>query len=244
MTVDVKSAREVRPKVKRVYKTVSVGEEGGQFRVLLDGKPVRTPMRKFVETPRRGLAEAVAAEWDAQDPHIEPEKMPLTRLVSTALDRVAPERAALIDELMKYADADLLCYRVDAPAGLKARQDAVWQPVLDWLSAQLGVSMGTVAGLMPLRQSSQTVTRLREALEALDVEKLTVLQATAAIANSLALSLALVHARLTAADVYAATMLDETFQMEQWGADDLAVERQRIIEADLSAIGEYLRLVK
>lgn len=244
MTVDVKSAREVRPKVKRVYKTVSVGEEGGKFRVLLDGKPVRTPMRAIVETPRRPLAGALAAEWDAQDPHIEPEKMPLTRLVSTALDRVAPGRAALIDELMKYAEADLLCYRVAAPADLKSRQDALWQPVLDWIKGQHGVAMCTVAGLMPLSQPPATVAALRKAIEALDDEKLTAFQATAAIANSLALSLALVHGRLTATEVFAAAALDETFQMEQWGEDDLALERRRNIEADLLAIGEYLGLLK
>lgn len=244
MTIDVKSAREVRPKVKRVYKIVTLGDEGGKFRVLLDGKAVRTPMRAALETPRRALAEALAAEWDAQNPHIESEKMPLTRLVSTALDRVTPERAALIDELMKYTDADLLCYRVAFPIPLKARQDTLWQPVLDWLAGHSGISMRTADGLMPLSQTPETVAALRAALEALDDETLTALQATAAIANSLALSLAHVHGRLTAAEVYAAAVLDETFQMEKWGEDDLALERRRNIDADLRAIGEYLRLVK
>ncbi len=45
--------------------------------------------------------------------------MPLTRLVSTALDRVTPGRSAHIAELMKYVDADLLCYRAAYPTVLK-----------------------------------------------------------------------------------------------------------------------------
>lgn len=244
MIPNVTAAREVRPKVKRVYRAVSVGEEGAQFRVLLDGKPVYTPLRKVVATPRRVLAEALAAEWDAQHPHIERDKMPLTRMVSTALDRVGPARAALIDELMKYADTDLLCYRVSSPAELKARQDALWQPVLDWLAGDAGISLRTVAGLMPLAQPPETVAALRRALESLDDEKLTALQATAAIANSLALSLALVHGRLSAVEVFAAAALDETFQMERWGEDELALSRRLSIEGDLLAIGEYLRLLK
>ncbi len=244
MIPNITAARETRPKVKRVYKIVTVGDEGGRFRVLLDGKPVYTPLRKAVATPRRALAEALAAEWDAQNPHIEPENMPLTRLVSTHLDRVAPDRGKLIDELMKYADADLLCYRVASPADLKARQDALWQPVLDWLAGEAGISLRTAAGLMPLAQPPEAVAALRRALESLDDEKLTGLQATAAIANSLALSLALVHGRLSAAEVFAAASLDETFQMEKWGEDELALGRRLIIEADLLAIGEYLRLLK
>lgn len=244
MIPNITAARDVRPKVKRVYKAVSIGDEGGQLRVLLDGKPVFTPLRRVVATSRRALAEALAAEWDAQNPFIEPEKMPLTRLVSTMLDRVGPDRDLLIDALMTYADGDLLCYRVSSPADLKARQDALWQPVLDWLAGEAGICLRTVAGLMPLAQPPETLTALRSALESLDDEMLTALQATAAIANSLALSLALVHGRLTAAEVFAAAALDETFQMEKWGEDELALGRRLIIEADLLAIGEYLRLLK
>src|SRR5690606_30127490 len=147
-----------------------------QFRVLLDGRPVMTPLRKHVSTPRRRLAEALAAEWDAQDPFIDPEAMPLTRLVSTALDRVTPERAHIIDELIRYAHADMLCYRAALPADLKARQDAVWQSVLDGLSATHGVNFTAADGIMPHSHSPEHVAALRKAIDALDDGKLTLLQ--------------------------------------------------------------------
>ena len=233
-----------RPKIKRVFKAVSVAERDGRFHVLLDGKPVMTPMRSAVSARQRALGDALAAEWDAQDPFIEPEAMPLTRLVSTAIDRVTPQRALLINELMNYAEADLLCYRAAHPTVLKARQQAVWQPVLDWLEAKHNVALEPADCLMPLKQPTETVTALRAAISALDDEHLTVLQATAAITNSLALSLALTHGHINAAEAFAAAALDESYQMEQWGEDDLALTRRRQIEADLLAIGEYLRLLK
>ena len=233
-----------RPKTNRVFTTVAVAERDGAFHVLLDGKPVMTPLRAPVASKRRALADALAAEWDAQDPFIEPEAMPLTRLVSTAIDRVTPARDVLIDELMKYVDADLLCYRAAHPAPLKARQEAVWQPVLNWLAGAHGVFLKAAEGLMPHSQSEEAVATLRAAITALDDERLTVLQATAAITNSLALSLAMTHGHINAAEAFAAAALDESYQMEQWGEDDLALARRRQIEADLLAIGEYLRLVK
>lgn len=233
-----------RPKTKRVYKTVSVDENGGAFRVLLDGRSVLTPLRKPVSTPYRALAEALAAEWDAQNPHIEPENMPLTRLMSTALDHVAPGRESMIDELMKYVDADLLCYRASYPADLKARQHAVWQPVLDWLEGTLGVALITGEGLLPFRQSQETGRALRAAMAVLDDERFTAFQASAAVTSSLALSLALVHGHITAAEAFASSVLDETYQMERWGQDELALRRRRHIEADMHAIGRYLDLLK
>lgn len=233
-----------RPKTKRVYKTVAVDEKDGHFRVLLDGRPVLTPMRVHLHVPGRAMAEAVAAEWDAQDPFIDPEVMPLTRLLSTALDRVMPDREGHIAELMKYVDADLLCYRAAFPADLKARQEKVWQPVLDWAMASHGIALATCDGIMPLRQSESVSTALRKALAALDDHHLTAFQAAAAITGSLTLALALAHGRVSAAETFAAAALDETYQMEQWGEDELALDRRKRIEADLLAIGEYLRLLK
>jgi chaperone required for assembly of F1-ATPase len=232
-----------RPKAKRVYKNVSTDEKDGQYRVLLDGRPVMTPLRKQVSTPRRKLAEALAAEWDAQNPFIDPEAMPLTRLISTMLDRISPEREVIIEELLRYTDADLLCYRAAFPADLKARQDAVWQPVLDWLAAAHGVRLTAAEGIMPYRQLPETQAALRRAITNLNDENLTVLQAAAAVTSSLALSLALACGRINAADVFAAAALDESYQMEKWGEDDLALQRRRHIEGDLAAIGKYFGLV-
>ena len=233
-----------RPHIPRGYKTVTVAEQAGRFQVLLDAKPVMTPLRTALSTPYRALAQAIAAEWDAQNPNIDPATMPLTRLLSTTLDQVAPRRAALIASLMDYADTDLLCYRAAFPESLKARQDAVWQPVLDWLAGSLGIALATRAGIMPGPQSGETVEALRRAVTVLDDDRLCALQACAAITSSLALSLALVHGRLTDAEVFAAAELDETYQMERWGQDDLAAERRRGIETDLRATAGYLGLLK
>ena len=230
--------------MRRVYKTVSVDEDTGAFRVLLDRKPVMTPQRKALSTAHRTLAEAVAAEWDAQTTTIDPEAMPLTRLVSTGLDRVAPQRDVIIGGLLDYAHGDLLCYRAAYPADLAARQEKIWQPVLDWLAGMHGVTMTAVTGIMPHSQTPETVDALSRALATLDDDHLNALQASASITNSLALSLALVHRQISALEAFAAANLDESYQIERWGVDELAQQRRRHIESDLLAIGEYLRLLK
>lgn len=243
VTADHVKGREPPQRIRRIYKAVSIQEGGGKYRLLLDGKPARTPLKLMLETPHRALMDAVAAEWDAQTEHIHPERMPMTRLLATAIDRIAGNQDLVVAELISHVHADLLCYRADHPPALAQRQRAAWQPVLDWIKAAHGFELIPVAGVMPREQPADVVAAMEAAIRALDTERLTAFQAAAAAAGSLALALALVHGRITAAQAFAATILDETFQIETWGDDPLACERREGLERDIAAAGAFLSLV-
>ena len=89
--------------------------------VQLDGKPVRTPARRVLAAPYPALAEAIAAEWEAQRDKIEPAKMPLTRLANSIIDGVADQPGPVAAEIAKYLASDLLFYRADKPGRTFAR---------------------------------------------------------------------------------------------------------------------------
>src|SRR6185437_13863054 len=89
--------------MKRFYKEAKVTAAGDEFGVQLDGKPLLTPGKRALRVPSRALAEAIAAEWQGQGVTVKPLELPLTRLVSTALDRVEPRSADVIGEIAKYA---------------------------------------------------------------------------------------------------------------------------------------------
>ncbi len=59
------------------------------------------------------MAQAIAAEWDAQTAHVKPETMPFTRMANSALDKVTPQFAEVADLIAAYGASDLLCYRAD-----------------------------------------------------------------------------------------------------------------------------------
>ena len=75
--------------MKRFYKEVSVS---GDFSVLLDGKPIKTPAKAKLVLPTQRLAEAVADEWRSQGTNIAPATMLLTKLANTAIDRAETMR--------------------------------------------------------------------------------------------------------------------------------------------------------
>ena len=108
--------------MKRFYKDVSVGVAEDGFRILLDGRPVKTPAKNMLALPTRALAEAVADEWRGQGEEIAPAAMPFLRLANTVIDGVVGNRDGVIDAILRFGENDLLCYRAAQPADLAALQ--------------------------------------------------------------------------------------------------------------------------
>ena len=228
--------------MKRFYRTVAVATAGGEFGVTLDGKSVRTPAKKPLAVRQRALAEAIAAEWEAQGERIRPDTMQLTRLANTAIDRVAEMAASVASETAKYAETDLLCYRADAPPELAARQAAVWQPLLDWASLRFDAPLVVTIGILPVEQPADSRRALANAVAALDPLALAAVADLTRSCGSLVLALALAEGRIDADSAIEATFLDETHQTERWGEDAEALDRRRRLEAEIRAAARFLTL--
>src|SRR3546814_7574083 len=53
--------------MKRFYKKAAVRPAEGQFEILLDDRPVKTPARNALRVPTEGLGRAISEEWTAQE---------------------------------------------------------------------------------------------------------------------------------------------------------------------------------
>src|SRR5262249_15525914 len=156
--------RAVRPQLpRRFYRSAGVGEWGGEFRLLLDGRPARTPARHPLAVPTRALAHALADEWEAQREHIDPAKMPLTRLLNSILDGAKTSAAPVEAEIAKYFASDLVFYRADVP-GLAARQATLWDPVLSWAREALGANFLLAEGVMFVEQPPAALAAARRSI--------------------------------------------------------------------------------
>jgi len=226
--------------MKRFWKDVTVDAERG---VRLDDRPVRTPGRVPLLLPTAALAEAVADEWREVTDDIDPRAMPLTGLANAAIDRIAPGPAAFAAGLAAYGESDLLCYRADSPPDLVARQAALWDPPLDWARDRYDVHFEIVAGVMHRPQPEATTERLGAALAARHPFELAPLSPIVTITGSLVLALALAEDAMETEAVWAAANLDEDWQAEHWGEDDLAVKARETRQRDFEAAARFLSLV-
>lgn len=230
--------------MKRFYKEATIGAADGGHAILLDGRPVRTPGRGLLALPCHELAEAVAGEWQAQGETIRPDAMPLTRLANTVIDQLPAKRPDALVEIAGYAASDLLCYRVARPAEFAERQHAMWQPWLDWAAEQLDAPLLTTNTLEPMPQPQRSLDALARAAAALDDWRLIGLHATTRLTGSIVLGLAMTEGKLTAEPAFTAAMLEELYEIEQWGLEAEQAKRHATLRAEIAAAVLYCRVLR
>jgi chaperone required for assembly of F1-ATPase len=229
--------------VKRFWEKATVADSEGRFVILLDGRPVRLPGGAPVRVERAALADALALEWNAAAAEFSPEDIPLTRLVGTAVERIAPDPAATVAALARYGATDLLCYRAE-DRRLAARQAASWDPLLAWAALTLDAPMRVTTGVMPVTQDAQVLGAIARALAAHPPLILAALGVAVPALGSAVLGLALAAGRIEAAEAHALALVEERFQQEFWGLDAEAEARQARIAGELALAERLMALAR
>lgn len=231
-------------KARRFWKQAQAveAESGGGWAVALDGRRIKTPAKTALVMPSRAMAEAVAAEWDAQGEQIDPRSMPVTRAANSALDKVSVQFDEVAGLIADYADSDLLCYRADGPEALTLRQAEAWDPLLDWADTTFGVRLQPVTGVMHRPQQVSSVSALRAVVFAHDPFSLTALSDLVALSGSLVIGLASTRNYTDPGSLYDLSRLDELWQEEQWGRDEEAHATAVKKRAEFVAAKEFFDL--
>jgi chaperone required for assembly of F1-ATPase len=232
--------------MKRFYERTGVEPAEDGWHILLDGRPMRTPAKMGLLVPTRVLAEAIAKEWGEvpEKADINVTHLPLTRLAATGIDRVANQRARVIEDTAKYAQSDLLCYRATDPASLVKRQRDTWQPQLDWAAGRYGARLVVGSGTSFVTQPADAVAALRAAVAAHSDMALSALYNLTHIAGSIVIALAVAERHLSAGQAFEAAQLDELYQIERWGEDPIATQRLNGIRKDIDAAARFLALLE
>ncbi|MCZ4352549.1 ATPase [Roseovarius aestuarii] len=209
---------------KRFWTKSEVSPQDGGFGVTLDGRSVRTPAKAALIVPTHALAEAIAAEWDAQEEQVNPGTMPVTRSANAAIDKVAIQHTEVADMIADYGDSDLLCYRATTPAELVEEQAAAWDPILAWSDSFYGAPLRPVSGVMHSAQDPNSLKILRAAVHAQDNFALTALHDLVSLSGSLVIGLAALQDDQDIDYLWKISRLDEDWQARLWGHDEEAAE--------------------
>jgi chaperone required for assembly of F1-ATPase len=234
----MRSAREAMraPLPRRFYKAASVEAEDAGHSVRLDGSTALTPGRKPLILPSGRAAKLVADEFAAQAEQIDPMTMPTLRLVNTAIDGVADDPQAVLEDILRFASSDLLCYRAETPQELIERQARAWDPVLDWARSVLGVRFILAEGVMPVEQPRETIAVLGAHLaQRREPFRLAALHVATSLTGSALLAMAMEYGEIDADQAWAAAHVDEDWNIEQWGEDAEAAMRRKLRHREMMA---------
>lgn len=212
--------------MKRFYKEAKAAPVAGGWQVQLDGRGVKTATGQPQIVPSEAMADALAAEWAAQEEMIVPASFTARDLADYAIDVVAADPAALRASLIRYAETDTLCYRADPGEALHRRQLERWEPLLAAAEARYGVQFARISGIIHQPQPPATLARLGEHLATLDPFTLAALNTLTSLSASLVIGLAALKPDADAGALWIAAELEEKWQAEQWGRDAEAEERR------------------
>jgi chaperone required for assembly of F1-ATPase len=224
---------------RRFYQTVSVAPGVEGFCICLDGKPVRTPARRALAAPTPELAEALAEEWQAQQEFIDPAQMPLTRLANAIIDRVADAPGPVAGDIKRYLGSDLLYYRAGAPERLRARQAQHWDPILAWAREGLGAEFKIGEGIVHVAQPQAAIEAAASAIPE-EPWLLGALHAATTLSGSALIALALLRGRLSTGAAWQAAHVDEDWNMELWGRDEIALSQRAFRFTEFQAAATVL----
>lgn len=230
------------PQGRRLYRKVTVERVEDQYCICLDGRALRTPLKTHLSVPAMALAEAIAAEWSGQGSEIAPAQLVFTRLATTAIDQIAgAERDEIIENIVGYAGFDLVCFRAARPQGLVDRQAAAWDPVIFWAEQHLAVPFQVSIGTLEQTQDEQAIAAVRaQVLKMTDPFVLAGFQDIVRLTGSVLISLGLLEGAFTSDAAWLAAYVDEIWQIEHWGEDSEAAERQRVRRVEFDAAVLFL----
>jgi chaperone required for assembly of F1-ATPase len=235
-----------RPLPKRFYKLAGFEPVPGKsaWRIVLDGRPAKTPGKHGLELPTAALADALAQEWQAQAELIDPAHMRMTTLAFTAIDGVRGKETAVAAEIVSYAGTDLVCYRATGPDRLMAQQSAAWDPVIAWAAKDLGAAFVATTGLSHRVQPETAVKAVEDAIKPCGAFELAALSVMTSLTGSALLALAVQRGHMTAEAAWTAAHVDEDWQIAQWGQDDEAETRRAIRWRDMAASARMLECLR
>jgi chaperone required for assembly of F1-ATPase len=229
--------------VKRFFENVNVVDEENGFSIHLDGRPVKTPARNGLILPTLQLAQKIAAEWENQGEEINPTTMPMNALAQGALDQVVNERQRIVGRISAFADSDMLYFRGDEnQPDLAAHQAKHWDPLLDWSRSRFDVSFKLVQGIMHESQSEDTIARLSAVVDSQDNFTLAAMLSLSGLTGSLIATLALVEKACDPTLIWELSNLEELWQEQQWGSDELSQAKRDSREVEYRAAVKFLQL--
>lgn len=241
-----KAQQAMRPPLpKRFYEHVTVAPHEGGFGVLLDGRPVRTPARNLLALPTSAAAEIIAAEFEAQEAEIDPSRMPATRLANTVVDGIAPDPQPVLEDVVRFAASDLVCYRAGSPRELAARQAQEWDPLIDWLRDAHGANFILAEGVVHVAQPREALAVFQSVMQRHgEPFAIGCIHTFASLTGSAIIALALAEGRLAASEAWRLALIDEDWNLQHWGEDEEAATRRSHRLADFTAASRLFDALK
>ncbi|CAG8584433.1 3734_t:CDS:2 [Funneliformis caledonium] len=220
----VSQTKKVEKTLRKFWKQVSIqsNTDTQTYEILLDKRSLKTPGGSKLSIPysKKILAYLIAGEWESQNHLLKQHSLPLTSLISRAIDAFDKDintKQEVINNLLRCLDNDLICYQESYPDSLVELQQRHWVPILNWVQKTYNVEIKTTDGISGLKQPESTRKKLKDIIENFDSLKLSGFERATMLSKSFLIGLALVERKLSVEEASTASLIEIISQTMKWG---------------------------
>lgn len=224
------------------FSTASLLQTDEGWHIVWRDVPLQTPKKKTITISNEKLANTCLQEWLPLKALPKPKDLPLTSFIFIAKDLIEADVDYFVDEFVAYANKDMLFYRADNDEKLLQKQQALWNPHVDWFKEQHLVQITLAAGVMPIDQDEELSNVVRGLVEGLNTEQLAAAYQLLGITGSAILTFRLLADLNLSEDIWQAANLEQMHQVEHWGLDYEAEDKLKQRRQDYDAAIRFLGL--
>jgi chaperone required for assembly of F1-ATPase len=231
--------------MKKFWKTVEVSElTTNSYQILLDKKILKTPMQNDLIFTDYRISYETSLEWDINSDELDTDEMIFFGIFSTAIDRIVNDRVLYINEIMKFVDTDLICYKADKPDELVELQNKHWDPILLIIKNYISEEIEVFTGIMPGTQNRQVHNKIKKLIHNFSNIELSILHRLTNIIGSIFISLCVLKGDILKKHVCQLCFLDELWQAENWGVEEEAAKKRDKVSKELKKIITLVNYLK
>ncbi len=160
--------------------------------------------------------------------------------LTQAIDEIQNHKEDIIDKLLQFAPTDSLLFWGNNESLVK-KQEQLWTPILSWANKEINVKYVTTNDLKVPEQEQYSLNNLKKFMENLSDKELAGFYLASINMRSELLAAALVKGYINAEQAFNAANIEELWQAEHWGKEDVSEERRQDLKQELEEIERFLR---
>ncbi len=227
---------------KKFWNAVTINKEDQFYTLYLDDKAARSPGGNILQLHNTCLMEKIAQEWQSIHEYIDPNKMPLSRLAMTYMDKLQHDKENMKNWLwqgLDYLSTDLLLFPSDQEK-LRQEEDAIWLPLIKKAEELLDCNFIQSDSLQVPEQNARIAQTIFDSVYSVDFLKISVILCLVQSTGSVILAYLALKQEISAQQIIEASQLQEQFQMRIWGEID---EQNACLQQQAFEIKQFMNWV-
>lgn len=230
--------------MKRFYKEVTTEKTDKGWQILLDGKPIKTPLKNDLLIANEKWANAVKLEWDEVIEEINPLKMPMTAYANVLCDKFPTNRIEMENLLVAYIEHDGLCYFAgEADEELDVWQEENFIPFIEAFNETYEIELEIATGIIAVEQDKSTIYFAKDYVKALSDEWLIFFYQLVTLSGSFILAVKIIDG-FDSEIAWEWSNIEENMNIKRYGLDYEQEDKRKLKKQQWDDAFRYAELLR